>query len=159
MLYNAVIASRMNYCDMIWDKCSTSSRNKLQTIQNRCARTILGSRPGTSAPPLLRQLGWITLEDKRKLHKCVLMHRLLHGQGPEVLLDRLCRYINTNGIPTRSATSNNLVTVAHNTNYLAKSFFYDTVKIWNNLPTTLRQIENSRTFKDNLQKHLFNLGC
>ena len=151
----------MNYCDMIWDKCrpSSSSRNKLQTIQNRCARTILGSRPGTSAPPLLRQLGWITLEDKRKLHKCVLMHRLLHGNGPKVLLDRLSRYINTNEIPTRSATSNNLVIVARNTNYLANSYFCDTVRIWNGLPTTLRQIESSTTFKENLQKHLLNLGC
>ena len=160
MLYNAVIASRMNYCDMIWDKCSVSSRNKLQSIQNRCARTILGSRPGTSAPPLLQQLGWITLEDKRKIHKCVLMHRLLNGRGPKVLLDRLCNYINTRptGIPTRNTTSNSLVTVAHNTNYLAKSYFYDTMKIWNSLPTTLRQIENSTTFKDNLQKHLLHLG-
>ena len=158
MLYNAVIASRINYCDMIWDKCTINSRNKLQSIQNRCARTILGSRPGTSAPPLLKQLGWITLENKRKLHKCVLMHRLLKGNGPKVLVDRISKYIHTSKRTTRSATSNNLVTVAHNTNYLAKSYFYDTMKMWNNLPPALRAIENSNTFKENLQKHLLHLG-
>ena len=94
LLYNAAIASRLNYCDTIWDKCGTRNKKRLQSIQNRCARRIVDARPGTSArnildvnprtsaKPLLRDLGWLNLENKRKLHKYVLMKKVMNDDGP-----------------------------------------------------------------------------
>ena len=139
------------------DRCKNNIKNRLQTIQNRCARTILGSKPGSSAPPLLRELGWISLEDKRKVHKCVMMHKLINGNGPQKLLDRLQNYKDNNISNTRQATSCKLATVSHNTDYITKSYFYDTMKFWNGLPLSLRQTVNSKTFKERLQNHLLNL--
>lgn len=72
LLYNSAIASRLNYGDIIWDRCAIDSINKLQTIQNRCARRINNSMPGTQALPQIRQLGWLTVVEKRKLYKCVM---------------------------------------------------------------------------------------
>ena len=153
LLYNSSIASRLGYCDIIWDKCNQSSIKKLQTLQNRCARRMLGCQPGTTAFPLIRKLGWLTLNEKRMLHKCVLLHSLLQGRGPQILIDDLGPWTSRHTRATRGTASENLSVIAHNTNYVAKSFYYDTAKIWNTLPVHIRQIENRSTFKENLHKY------
>ena len=157
LLYNAVIASRLNYCDMVWDCCKINNRNKLQTIQNRCARVILGSQPGTTAAPLLKELRWLNLETKRKLHKCVFVHKLLKGEGPQELINQIYNYTIVSQKTTRGSTNNNLRTVSHNTDYITKSFFYDTIKVWNKIPTCIRDIKDSHTFKERLNNHFLNL--
>ena len=156
LLYNASIASRMNYCDIIWDICNKDSSNKLQSIQNRCARRISDSSPGTSALPLLRELGWLTLEEKRKLHKCVLMHRLLNGKGPVMLCEEISSWRNCGVKSTRGVTNDCLSLPYHRTDYITKSFNYDTAKIWNKIPWEIRKIENKFTFKEKLHNYFIN---
>ena len=153
LLYNAAIASRLNYCDLVWDGCSVEYVNKLQTVQNRCARRILDKLPGTSAGPLLRDLGWISLQDKRQLHKCVMLHRLIQGNGPNALQEQLRPYTIARYQNTRGAANNCLHIPSFNTNYAKKSFMYEATKIWNSLPSHLRQITNSKTFKEKLNVH------
>ena len=154
LLYNASIASRLNYCDMVWDSCTINTKNKLQTIQNRCARRIYNCQPGTSAPPLLKELGWLTLDKKRKLHKCVLMHRLLQGNGPDTLTHNLNQYKSVKTKSTRAQTNDELSLPYHKTDYISKSFTYETAKLWNLIPLSLRQVKNSKTFKEKLNKFL-----
>ena len=152
LLYNATIASRLNYCDTVWDGCGIEYTNKLQTIQNRCARRILNKPPGTSAGPLLKDLGWINLAEKRKLHKCVLLHRLLKSDGPAALKSILEPYTNrpTAEQSTRGNANGSLYIPRFRTNYIKKSFMYEAVKLWNSIPTYLRNTENNNTFKERL---------
>ena len=105
LLYNSAIASRLNYGDIIWDRCNIDSVNKLQTIQNRCARKINGTMPGSHAVPQIRQLGWLTLELKRRLHKCVMMHELLLGRGPDILIRELKPWTERHQRTTRGAAN------------------------------------------------------
>ena len=153
MLYNAAIASRMGYCDMIWDACGVQNKNKLQTVQNRCARRILNKLPGTSSAPLLKELGWIPLEVKRRLHKCVMLHKLLNGRGPEVLINMLNPLLARTNINTRGAADSHLFLPRYNTDYAGRSFFNSVARLWNDIPLDLRNISNSLTFKEKLQKY------
>ena len=157
LLYNSAIASRLNYCDAVWDNCSVYNRNRLQTIQNRCARRILNCRPGTHAPPLLKELGWLPLAQKRKLHKCVLLFKLLKGEGPDVLCEKANTMKMPTAVTTRASANNNLKITTHNTNYMGKSFFCDTIKTWNIIPPSIRQTKNVNTFKENLHKFLLRM--
>ena len=154
MLYNAVIASRLNYCDAIWDCCSVNSKHRLQTIQNRCARRILNCVPGTSSAPLLKELGWIRLDKKRKLHKCVYLHRLLQGKGPQPILDMLKPFANNTRIMTRGVNNQNLFIPRHHTNYVKKSYFNDTAVLWNSIPKEIKAAKSNKTFKERLYLHL-----
>ena len=145
-----------NYCDVIWDNCKQDKTNKLQTIQNRCARKILEKMPGASAGPLLKELGWLTLKEKRGLHKCVMLHGLLQGKGPQTLCAEVDKWRNRGITVTRGVTNHSLSLPTHNTNYITKSFFYDTAKLWNKIPLSIRQIKNRTTFKEKLHSHLIN---
>ena len=131
--------------------------NKLQTLQNRCARRILGCPPEATAFPLIRRLGWLTLEEKRNLHRCVLLHELLLERGPQVLIDDLRPWTMEHSRTTRGTTNGNLPVIAHKTNYVTKSFYYDTAKTWNTIPVEIRQIKNRATFKENLHKYFLTL--
>ena len=154
LLYNSAIASRIGYCDMVWDCCSVQSRKKLQSVQNRCARRILNRLPGTPSAPLLDDLGWISLEMKRKVHKCVMLHKMINGKGPKELIDMLSplRQRESN-INTRGVVNDNLFIPRFNTDYVKKSFYIDVAKTWNSIPAELRSIKNSHTFKVRLQAH------
>ena len=155
LLYNAAIASRLNYCDMVWHNCGAEYTNKLQTIQNKSARRILNKLPRTSAAPLLKELGRISLSDKRQLHKCVFLHRLLQGKGPTVLKDMLAPYKEAETRTTRGSTSNCLYIPGFKTDYIRKSYMYEAVKLWNSIPAELRNIKNSDSFKEKLHIYFF----
>ena len=155
LLYNASVASRLNYCDVIWDMCNVNSSNKIQTIQNRCARRILDAAPGTSARPLIHELGWLTLNKKRKLHKCVLFYDLLQGKGPQLLCDGLSAYKRQGPQQTRGTANECLFLPTHRTNYIAKSFYHDAAKLWNSIPLSIRNAKSRATFKERLHKHYF----
>ena len=159
LLYNATIASRLNYCDMVWDGCGIEYTNKLQTIQNRCARRILNKLPGTSAAPLLKDLGWIRLADKRNLHKCVLLHRLLKSEGPNALKKILEPYTNRPAaeLSTRGYVNGCLYIPGFRTGYIKKSFMYEAVKLWNSIPPYLKDVANNNTFKEKLNVYYLSM--
>ena len=102
----------------------------------------------------MQKLGWIKLQEKRKLHKLVLLHRLMRGMGPKPLMDKLPDYKNHSSASTRGAASGNFFIPRFRTDYIKKSFFYDVITSWNKLPVHLREIDNSKTFKERLQNHM-----
>ena len=152
LLYNATVASRLNYSDAVWDICGARNKRRLQTIQNRCVRRITGSRPGTSAAPLIKSMGWLDLEAKRKLHKCVLLKKIVDENGPRALKELMTCFRTGGTVNTRLTAHGGYILPKFNTDYFRNSFFCDTIKIWNSLPAHLREIKNINTFKENLHK-------
>ena len=61
-LYNALVLSHMDYCSVIWQKCSRELRQKLERVQNYGMRLILSQPPRTHSEKMRRKLNWMTLE-------------------------------------------------------------------------------------------------
>ena len=87
-----------------------------------------------------------------------MLHQLLNGNGPQSLIDGLDPYTNSHSRITRGTADKKLAVVAHNTDYLTRSFYYDTAKIWNTIPMDIRMIKNRTTFKENLHKYVLILN-
>ena len=153
ILYNSTIASRLNYCDVIWDSGNKNVQQRLQTIQNRVARRITNSGPMEYSAGLLRSLGWLDLRRKRALHSLVLMHKLLQGNGPEGLTQDLQGRVNK-GTRTRGESKNNLIMILNRTNYGKKIFFNKWTATWNRIPSSIRETTNSQNFKEKLHQYL-----
>ena len=61
-LYKSQIQPYFDYCSPLWDTCDKTLRNKLQILQNRAARVIIGTRyDRIRSSDLLQSLGWDTL--------------------------------------------------------------------------------------------------
>ena len=84
-IYNSLIQPDFDYCSVVWGNCNKTLADKLKKLQNRAARVLTFSSYDTSADPLIRQLGWNELDNQRKFHKAVMVHKSLHGLAPDYL--------------------------------------------------------------------------
>ena len=73
LVYNATALPLLDYCDLVWDSCNTSSKAKLQRLQYRAARVILKADSTLPTDNLLHNLKWLKVEERRRLHKITLM--------------------------------------------------------------------------------------
>ena len=124
-------------------------------IQNDAARAILTKRPRTSAKPLLIELNWLDLEEKRKLHGEVLFHKIINGNAPKSLKEMLLKYEHSNN-DARQVRRNNYYIPSYRTNAMAKSFFISTLKTWNKIPPEVRLTKESHNFKARLNTFYIN---
>ena len=155
LLYNSCIASRLSYGDIIWKETSENLKQRLQVIQNDAARAILTKRPRTSAKPLLIDLNWLDLEEKRKLHSEVLFHKIINGSAPKSLQEMLQKYKHDNN-DARQVRRNSYYIPAYRTNSMAKSFFISTIKTWNKITPEIRSTKESHNFKARLNTMYIN---
>ena len=156
LLYNTCIASRLSYADIIWSRCNIAHTQMLQTIQNMSARAIVRSKRMAHAPPILKDLNWIPLKEKRKLHELVMFHKIYNEKGTADQSRTLEHYKRQQNINTRGTGNSHLFIPGFNTNYTRESFYIRNIRQWNTLPTKLRSIQNTNTFKARLFEFLFN---
>ena len=157
LLYNACLASRLAYADIIWTRCNTAQAKKLQTIQNMAARAIMGCKRLEHAPPILNTLNWIPLEQKRRLHELVMFHKIYNSNGTGDQTKRLDTFRRRLEIGTRGMGTTQLFIPSHRTQYVKQSFYIRNIQQWNQLPTKIRQTESTSAFKARLYQHLFNM--
>ena len=150
MLYNSCIASRLAYGDIIWKETTEQLKYRLQVIQNQAARAILSKKPRASADPLLKQLNWIKLEDKRKMHGEVLFHKIENGTAPRSLQEMMIRYRNENAHNSRR---NQYFIPSYKTNIMGTSYYITTIKSWNKIPTDLKATKETKNFKARLNNY------
>ncbi len=55
-IYNAIVQRHLDYGDAVYDSASQTSKNRLQKLQTRTARLIMGSGPCTSRNLMFNQL-------------------------------------------------------------------------------------------------------
>uniref|UniRef100_A0A8C6NNP0 Reverse transcriptase domain-containing protein n=1 Tax=Nothobranchius furzeri TaxID=105023 RepID=A0A8C6NNP0_NOTFU len=103
------ISSRLNYCNSLFTCLSRTSLNRLQVVQNACARLLTKSSKHTHITPLL-QLHWLPVNFRVHFNILVLVYRALHGQAPSYIGDLLSPYT-----PSRSLRSSDqsLLVVQH----------------------------------------------
>ena len=70
-LYDSLVASHLNYADLIWSGCNQGDKQKLQSVQNFALKSILDMKRSDSATQALQTLKYLNLEEKRKIHEAV----------------------------------------------------------------------------------------
>ena len=137
-IYNSLIQPHFDYCSVVWGNCNKTLADKLQKLQNRAARVLKFSSYDTSADPLIRQLGWNKLDNQRKFHKAVMVHKSLHGLAPDYLCSMFTDRSSITSYSLRD-TEGKLAIPKPRTDYLKNSFSYSGAMLWNSLPMDLRQ--------------------
>lgn len=68
-LYRAIIEPYFIYCSIVWDSLRQTLDKSLQILQNRAARVITGAHFSTSSSKLLKELGWMNIQEMRYINK------------------------------------------------------------------------------------------
>ena len=88
--YLMLIRPHHEYCSSVWTNCGKVAANKLERVQLRAARYILGHRRHESTySDRLRLLNLPTLAWRRRIHQLSMFWRLVNGHSPPELADQL----------------------------------------------------------------------
>ena len=152
---NALITSRIDYCNSLLYNTSANHISRLQRMHNAAARLIL-CRPRTdSATPLLRKLHWLPVARRIQYTILLLCYKITHRHVPFYLRDLLPSYQPTRCL--RSSTSNSLVVPRTRGKAGDAAFAVAAPRLWNALPHALKCVVSINIFKKNLKTHLFTL--
>ena len=86
-LYNTLVLPHFDYCCTLWDVCSDGHIARLQKLQNRGLRIILGCHYRTHISEMLTTLKWLNVRQRFTLLKCIMMFNIVNGKTPDYLND------------------------------------------------------------------------
>jgi len=89
VLFNSWIRPSLEYAGVVWDVCSGSDSNLLESLQIEGARVVTGALKWTNRVSLLNELYWVDLSVRGKFHKLRLMYEMVFKLTPPYLCD-LC---------------------------------------------------------------------
>ena len=125
----------MEYAGVVWDGCLVGESDLLESLQLEGAREVLvtAAIKVTSRDCLLRDTSWAKLGLRRKIHKLVMMYKLVYQLAPPYSL----RFPIILVLP--------FVQIERHKN----SFLFSSTQLWNNLPLELRLSSSVGNFKHN----------
>ena len=91
-IVHALVTSRLDYCNAVLYGLPASVTNKMQRLQNTCARMITKTKRHDHITPMLIKLHWLPV--RRRIEYKILSHiyRAMHRRAPQYLCDMLPFY-------------------------------------------------------------------
>ena len=152
-LVHALVISRIDCCNSLLNGLSVAVVEKLQRVQNVCARVILIRSKRDHVTPMLLELHWLPVKCRITFKTLLLTFKSLHGLAPTYLSALLSPYC-----PTRSLRSSDQLLLNQPTSRTKigeRSFSCAAPRAWNQLPLAVRQCASVNQFKVALKTHLF----
>ncbi|XP_058883808.1 uncharacterized protein LOC117415531 [Acipenser ruthenus] len=154
LLVQALVLSRLDYCNSLLAGLPASATRPLQLIQNSAARLVFSLPRFAHATPLLRSLHWLPITARIQFKTLVLAYRCLDQTAPSYLQTLISPYTPTR--PLRSACTRRLaLPPLRSPASRARSFSTLAPQWWNDLPTDVRTAQSLTTFRRLLKTHLF----
>ena len=160
-LANALVTSRIDYCNSLLGFVSERELKRLQVIQNSLARLVCKQRKFSHATPLLKSLHWLPVKYRIDYKSCLLIFKTIKFHTPSYFTQWFIPYscsVNTR----RSLVSKHFLNeVAFDRKIHKSKTCFDGIfsvrgpKLWNSLPLDLRVSESVDSFKSKLKTYFF----
>jgi hypothetical protein len=154
ILANALVTSKLDYCNSLLYSLPATTINRLQRVQNSLARVVDPSiRYTQHISPTLRKLHWLPVAQRIIFKIATLTFKTLYYKQPTYLADLLHPYL-----PSRKLRSSdqNLLSVPFIKSAIGRrSFSFSAPTIWNSLPLAIRNSSSLDLFLSRLKTHLF----
>ena len=150
-LYKAHILPHLEYCCPLLLGVGRGQVKKKEDTNNYILRSLLGYGH-TPYNYLLNMAGIRTLKERREFQVLVLVYKCIHKEAPRYIEEffqiKICNY--------NLRESGTLLTLPNfNPEWCHKSFSFLAAKLWNLLPTYVRNAKDISTFKCLLKKQVF----
>ena len=84
-IYIYFVRPILEYSSVFWDNCSKYEKGRLERIQPEAARIVTGTTRSISTIKVYNEIGWLTLEDRRKYQKFVLTFKIKNDMVQDYL--------------------------------------------------------------------------
>ena len=156
LLANALVSSRLDYCNSLLSGIAETDLTKLQRVLNRLAHVVTKSPLFTRSVRLLRSLHWLPVKYRVHFKICLVTYKALHEEQPVYL-----RSLIATSLPSCSLRSNRGITLSIpriKTNTGARAFSSCAPSLWNNLPLSVHSATSVATFRRHLKIYLFDMA-
>ncbi len=155
LLVQALVLSRLDYCNALLAGLPTNSIKPLQLIQNAAARLMFNEPKRTHVTPLFINLHWLPIAARIKFKALMFAYRTTSGSAPLYLNSLLQTYSSRS---LRSASERRIIVPSQRgTKSLSRTFSLTVPIWWNDLPNSIRAAESLPIFKKRLKTYLFHL--
>ncbi len=84
-LYRSLVEPHFRYCCSVWGCCGSTGKNQLQKLQNRAARIVTNSSFDAPGGPLIKKLGWKTIEELIDSESKTMVFKSLNELAPHYM--------------------------------------------------------------------------
>ena len=151
-LYNALVLSYLNYCNIVWGSCSQTKINSLLLLQKKAVRICNHSSYLAHTTPIFKNLKILTLNDIHTLHTSIFMYKYTTNLLPPSFSNFFNYNANIHSYPTRHSSDFHLTNPK--TLIAQKSIRHHGPDIWNSLPQPLKRKTSLSSFKAATKKSL-----
>ncbi len=155
MFINANILPHLDYCTILGKFTShqqvVKSQKKSSPGNSGCKNFQIPSSE------MFKSLNWMPLRDRVTYRKACIMYKRLNGLAP-VYMSEMMKYVHESHSrdTTTSARSNLSVPSGKHKDIYINSFAYSGAKIWNDIPTNIKNSISLESFKCAYLRKYFN---
>jgi hypothetical protein len=157
-LMHAFITSRIDYCNSLFINLPNKYLKRLQTLLNRAARLIFNLPPFTRTSSYLYELHWLPIKARLEFKVCLLVYKALSSNQPAYIRELLTSYTPQCNMILRAADNPHLLVVPRldkRSKFASRALSYAGPKLFNQLPSKVKDATTTDTFKKLLKTHLF----
>ena len=155
-LANALVSSRLDYCNSLLFGIKKSNLQKLQRVQNSLARVVSKTPKFQHISPVRKALHWLPVEQRIKYKICLLVYKTITYNQPSYLLTKLVTRPKNHS--TRYSTGPSFIVPYARTTFGTHCFSVFGPKLWNSLPISLRASCSLSSFRSGFKTYLFDLA-
>ncbi len=153
LLVQALVLSRLDYCNALLAGLPACTIKPLQLIQNAAARVVFNEPKKAHVTPLFIRLHWLPIAARIKFKVLMFAYKTTTGTAPIYLNSLVQTYAPSRSL--RSASERRLVVPSQRgTKSLSRTFTWTVPSWWNDLPISIRTAESLAIFKKHL-RHIF----
>ena len=150
-LYLVYIRPIFEYACEVWDNCGLCYSNKLESLQVEAARIITGLPVFTKTELLYAETGWESLSVRRRRRKLQLFYNMQNNNAPKYLCDTVPPSIQSTTVyPLRNGAD--FIVPFCRLSLTKDSFIPSTVREWNKLDLSVRNLDSVTKFKNALRR-------
>ena len=154
VLVNSLVISQLDYCNAAYYGLPSYLILRLQRVQNTAARLISCTHKYDHITPVLIELHWLPIEYRLKFKIFLHVFKVINGLSPTYLTN----LITHQPVPSRSlrSTDSNLLFVPRTFSAFGDCCFsVCEPRLWNELPTHIKDAESTNQFKVLLKTYFF----
>lgn len=122
-LCDSLVLSHFNHCDNVYGPCLDSQdTRRIQKVQNSCIRLIYGIRRRNRVSHKLKDLSWLNMYNRRKLHATILYYKIIKNKSPPYLYDKISFRTDVHHLNLRR---NSINIPKHKTEFFKRCYSYN----------------------------------
>ena len=162
LLANALVSSRLDYCNSLFLSLTDFELRRLQLVQNSLCSVVTHSSKFSHITPQLKKLHWLPVRYRVQFKLALITYKILNQGQPVYLRELIHPYTSFRNTRRSTPKLKFLHTptfdrrVHKSIKHFSNSFSHYAPVLWNSFPFQIRNSPSVAYFRKHLKTHLFN---